>query len=170
MGAPFKTGRECLSTRARVCTRYTEHGRASITRRRVPGCFIPFAIFHILPTRVRTHRWRCLGYPLLIPKPPATTPMPMQRHLWARGTSEPFTGQENPPLFAPWEAPCSGNFPLSSPVPSPDRTIRVTLFRFVTLRGARGSSREREMRFRKMQKVYARVCACMCVWEGRRGR
>lgn len=58
MGAPFKTGRECLSTRARacacVCTRYTrEHGRASITRRRVPGCFIPFAIFHILPTRVR---------------------------------------------------------------------------------------------------------------------
>lgn len=109
MGAPFKTGRECLSTRARVCTRYTEHGRASITRRRVPGCFIPFAIFHILPTRVRTHRWRCLGYPLLIPKPPATTPMPMQRHLWARGTSEPFTGQENPPLFAPWEAPCSGN-------------------------------------------------------------
>lgn len=60
--------------------------------------------------------------------------------------------------------------PLSSPVPSPDRTIRVTLFRFVTLRGARGSSRGREMRFRKMQKVYARVCVCVCVWEGRRGR
>lgn len=62
-----------IHARACVCTRYTrEHGRASITRRRVPACFIPFAIFHILPTRVRNasvvhssdalpprHRCRC---------------------------------------------------------------------------------------------------------------
>lgn len=87
-GPRFKTGRECLSTRACVCVTCT--AERALHGRRVPGCFIPFAIFHILPTR--THRWRCLAATRC-----SAIYGPGEHPNRLRGTRESS-------LFAPWEA------------------------------------------------------------------
>lgn len=130
MEAPFKTGRECLSTRARACV-YALHTRARPSEHYTAACPGLLHSIRDIPHSSHTCKKRIGGGGALLGCPPATTPMPMQRHLWARGTSEPFTGQENPPLFAPWEAPCSGNARFPAFPPSPFlRRARVTLFRF----------------------------------------
>lgn len=56
---------------------------------------IPHSSHTCKNTSVGTRCLRCL----LLIRTLGLPPLPCPRHLWAKGTSEPFTGQENPPRF-----------------------------------------------------------------------
>lgn len=172
--------------RARACTRYTEHGRASITLAacpRLPHSIrdIPHSSHTCKNASVEVHG---ASDPSVVDtsKPPATMPLPMPRHLWARGTSEPFTGRRRILRFLRRGKPLALEMPLSSPVSSsPDPTLRrFTLFtpQGGGEDGASESSlcpstkRDKvllEMK-RRIQEDSEGVRTRLCAWEGRRGR
>lgn len=163
---------------ARACVRvcvHALHTRARPSEHYTAACPGLLHSIRDIPHSSHTCKKRIGGGGALLGCPPATTPMPMQRHLWARGTSEPFTGQENPPLFAPWEAPCSGNARFPAFPPSPFlRRARVTLFRFgVSPLGEMArDERGREACCSRWSGDPGRsrrcTCVCECVWADRR--
>lgn len=91
---PGATGRECTRNRAHTSTAERALHAAC------PGLLhsirdIPHSSHTCKNTSVGTRCLRCL----LLIRTLGLPPQPMPRHLWAKGTSEPFTGQENPRFF-----------------------------------------------------------------------